>query len=89
MSQKIYKSNASIDYLFITIDPSGGKDRNYYALTSMIFVGKKDEEQCVVCSPFFFNSFICFFVRLFVRSLVCLVRERERERERVCIHFIF
>lgn len=45
MSEKIYKSNKSIKHLFITVDPSSGKDRNYYALSSMIFVNG----QCVVC----------------------------------------
>jgi hypothetical protein len=44
MATNVYNSKKSIRHLFITIDPSAGKDRNFYALLSMIFVGEK----CVV-----------------------------------------
>ncbi len=43
--QNEYYSAASIRHLFIVVDPSSGKDGNYYAITSMIFV----RGTCVVC----------------------------------------
>jgi hypothetical protein len=48
MANKIYKANDTIRHLFISIDPSSGKDLNFYALTSMIFVGEHNE-RCIVC----------------------------------------
>ena len=38
MTSKAYTLKKSVDHIFITIDPSAGKDRNYYALLSAIFV---------------------------------------------------
>ena len=36
---------AAVRHLFVTIDPSGGKGRNYYAIASMVFVAGR----CHVC----------------------------------------
>lgn len=48
MVENEYESPEAIRHLFITVDPSSGKDGNYYAVTSMIFV----RETCVVCLSF-------------------------------------
>jgi hypothetical protein len=45
MVMNINTSQASVRHLYITIDPSSGKDLNFYALTSMIFING----QCYVC----------------------------------------
>lgn len=49
-----YKLNEDIAHLFITIDPSAGKDRNFYVLCSTVFT---KDGTCVVClsSLFFFS----------------------------------
>lgn len=49
-----YNSAASVRHLFVVIDPSSGKDGNYYAITSMIFV----RGTCVV--SLFFISILSY-----------------------------
>lgn len=51
MLQHEYFSCASVRHLFVVIDPSSGKDGNYYAITSMIFVNGT----CVVCQTILFT----------------------------------
>lgn len=45
MVSRTYTLRKTVQHIFVTIDPSAGKDRNYYALMSTIFV----DGQCVVC----------------------------------------
>ena len=46
MVARTYTLRKTVQHIFVTIDPSAGKDRNYYALLSTIFV----DNQCVVCT---------------------------------------
>lgn len=46
-----FKLNEDIRHLFITVDPSAGKDANFYVLCSTIYTR---DGTCVVCS--FFSS---------------------------------
>lgn len=45
-----YLLNEDIPHLFITIDPSAGKDRNLYVLCSTVFTR---DGTCVVCFVLF------------------------------------
>jgi hypothetical protein len=49
-----YELNEDIKYLYITIDPSGGQNRNLYVLTSTVFTL---DGTCVVCSSSFSNTY--------------------------------
>ena len=40
-----YKIRNNVTHIFITVDPSSGKDRNLYAICSTIYV----DDMCVVC----------------------------------------
>lgn len=61
MTQNEYDSPESVSHLFITIDPSSGKDGNYYALASMIFV----RGTCVVC----YSSILLLYLLLLLLLL--------------------
>ena len=54
----LYDLRTVVKYLFITIDPSAGKDRNYYVLSSMIFIDGK----CVVCLISSFRVLSCLII---------------------------
>lgn len=45
MTQNEYDSQRAVKHLFISIDPSGARERNLYVLTSMAFI----DGTCVVC----------------------------------------
>lgn len=51
MLARTYTLQKTVSHIFVTIDPSAGKGRNFYALLSTIFV----DGQCIVC----LSSFRC------------------------------
>lgn len=53
-----YTRERTVDQIFVTIDPSGGKDQSLYALLSTIFI----DGICVVCH-LFHSSCVCVFSR--------------------------
>ena len=57
----LYELRTVVNHLFITIDPSAGKDLNYYVLSSFIFVDGK----CVVCIHYKVSSISLRFSLVF------------------------
>lgn len=46
MVNQPYKLNEDIAHLYITVDPSAGKERNFYVLCSTVYT---KDGTCVVC----------------------------------------
>ena len=62
-----YRLNEDIKYLFITVDPAGGKGLNLYAVCSTVFTS---DGTCVVCLSFFQSSLNMYCERH--RSMACV-----------------
>ena len=48
-----FTTGPTVKHLFITIDPSGCRNRNCYVLTSMIFIPSNNNDNSVRCVVWF------------------------------------